>query len=209
MPFRTLMLVSSLLAFLGCEAEPAIYEGDNFLIRDGVTYDPASDRPISGVVIERYESGRIRVRSPYADGKLSGLVEEFYETGQLRARETFVDGIREGLSEYFFGNGQLSARGTYVDGERDGINEEFYTTGQLKERWTLEPGKKREWQEETFYASGELGMLVIGEGVERTAVSCFEKDGSLSDVVRDWDWGWNWIWVDCSNHIQTLNREAQ
>jgi hypothetical protein len=47
--------------------------------RDSITYEPTSVRSISGIVIERYESGRNRVRSTLANGKTLDFVDEFYE----------------------------------------------------------------------------------------------------------------------------------
>ena len=68
--------------------------------RDGLSYKPISNDPLTAKVEQYYESSQLDALHTVIDGKWEGLVQFWYENGQLRGEETYVDGKIEALGKW-------------------------------------------------------------------------------------------------------------
>ena len=105
---KKLLTTLCLVLLVSC-SEPEVLDGP-FLMRDGITFDQKTNKPITGKTEIFHENGRLESRSNYKDGKLDGLHEEFYVE----------------LLEEFYKNGERKKIENYKDGKKDGLNETFY-----------------------------------------------------------------------------------
>ena len=61
---KRLLTILCLLILTSCSEEPEILQGP-FLIKEGIKYDQKTDKPITGAVIELYESNQYRFKHNY------------------------------------------------------------------------------------------------------------------------------------------------
>ena len=103
---RLLTLLLLCVTLTGHAQELPVYKGE-ILRRDGLSY------------------------KPFSNGPLTAKVEQYYDSGQLKALYTVIDGKKEGLTRYWHENGELEGQITYVNGEGEGLEKAWHENGQL------------------------------------------------------------------------------
>lgn len=119
---KTLLFIIPLLLLGACEHEQKTYivgetafckglEDDD---REPVYCVDEKDRPINGMVIEYYASGKIHRELTLRRGRENGIEKEYYENGNLHVETNVVNGESQGLSRIYHENGNLHMEMNWV-----------------------------------------------------------------------------------------------
>jgi len=154
-----------LLLIISCSQEDKIFTGP-FLIKDGVTYDQDTNKPVTGIALltigdDQY-GYEMKTRTTFKNGRKNGLEEIFHEDGKLASRINYMSGIKNGVLETYWPSGQLYTRLSYTAGKESGLSERFYSNGQLMFRRNYKKGVLHGLFED-FNQSGELIQTAIYE----------------------------------------------
>jgi hypothetical protein len=166
------------LFWLGLRAhKPALEEmpRERLTFRGGTWYLAENQKPFTGFLVERYESGQVKSRSSVRQGLLEGWSVGWHTNGQKQITECFHAGVSHGLRTKWHANGhklsealivegrledtfrRWSADGTLAEeiqmkaGQPDGVSRAYYPSGFLKAEARLQDGKllaQRLWKEE-------------------------------------------------------------
>ncbi len=168
MNVKKLLSILCLVLLVSCSPGGKVLEGP-FLIRDGITYDQKTNKPITGNTETFHENGQLKQKGNYKNGKeISKTTFTYYDHGQLRYVENFKDGEPSGLQEIYYIDGQLEEKINFKNGVPHGDLVVFYENGQLEQKikykngnpegkWRdyNEDGKERSWSPRCF-ENGEL-----------------------------------------------------
>jgi antitoxin component YwqK of YwqJK toxin-antitoxin module len=138
---RLLTLLLLCVTLTGHAQELPVYKGE-ILKRDGLSYKPFSNDPLTAKVEQYYESGQLKALYTVIDGKKEGLEQWWHANGQLWWEYTYVNGKKEGLERLWYENGQLCWEFTYVNGKEEGLYKNWYDDGQLTREATFVNGKE-------------------------------------------------------------------
>jgi len=97
--------------------------------RGGLLYKGKSEKPYTGMVIDRDDNG-VKEKH-YVNGKRHGPSIAWGANGAMQSKGTYVNGQTHGLFTYWLASGEKS-EANYVDGKRDGTGMSWYDTG---EKW--------------------------------------------------------------------------
>lgn len=82
----------------------------------------------TGVIVDHYKDGQMRVRWEVKDGLLHGVIREWYANGQQSSETHFDQGQRHGLNQYWDKNGVYMKEQMY---EHDkSISEKMWPNGE-------------------------------------------------------------------------------
>lgn len=177
---RLILLVSILL--IACSSELDVVSGP-FVIKEGVTYDQSTNKPITGVIQEFYDDGQLKISATYRDGIRNGIKETFYDNGQLESRITLRAGLGHGVWEKFTRVGSIDARYNLVNGQFHGIQEQFFPNGSVSLRNEMDMTK---WlTREIFYENGNISSKASMINEEPNGVvEYFHENGKLKARVE-------------------------
>ena len=109
---KSLLFIIPLLLLSACDKKYNV--GKDAFCTGLADTDPESvycvddeNKPINGIVIEHYESGKILRKMTIIEGRENGIEKEYYENGTLRVETNVVDGNADGLSKLYNENGKL------------------------------------------------------------------------------------------------------
>jgi antitoxin component YwqK of YwqJK toxin-antitoxin module len=68
--------------------------------KNGVLYIINEEKPFTGIIIDNYENGDIKLKATYKEGKQNGESIGYHENGQISYKATYKDGKMDG--EYSF-----------------------------------------------------------------------------------------------------------
>jgi len=82
--------------------------------RNNLYYKVNSDKPFSGSILSKYESGQKNIEGFLRNGKPDGLQTIWYENGHKESEETWKEGKENGLWIYWKENGKKSYEETWT-----------------------------------------------------------------------------------------------
>ena len=142
---RLLLIVLPLLLIVGCSTDI-----DTLQKRGDTYYKINSDKPFSGLIVNKYESGQKYTKGYLTNGRKDGIWTWWYENGQKSKEVDYFDGkTLDVLYKKWDDNGQ-NEEGTLKDRKLDGFVTEWYENGQKKYETIYKDGKlisKKEWIE--------------------------------------------------------------
>lgn len=88
--------------------------------RDQVFYLKNSDKPVTALIVDRYETGISRYMEEWTQGMGHGQWVHFYENGEIRERSNVELDVWHGIAEGWHSNGVDAFEGMFVENERIG-----------------------------------------------------------------------------------------
>ena len=148
---KTLRLLSVLIfLILGCSTDI-----DTLQKRGETYYKINSDKPISGLIINKYDSGQKKSKGFLTNGKEDGIWTYWYKDHPINYFRLYIDNIMDNLPYIFYDSwenfGQKSKEEDYLDGILDRLYTEWYENGQMKFEGTFKDGKlisSKEWNKD-------------------------------------------------------------
>ena len=148
---KTLRLLSVLIfLILGCSTDI-----DTLQKRGETYYKINSDKPFSGLIINKYDSGQKKSKGFLTNGKEDGIWTYWYKDHPINYFRLYLDNIMDNLPYIFYDSwenfGQKSKEEDYLDGILDRLYTEWYENGQMKFEGTFKDGKlisSKEWNED-------------------------------------------------------------
>ena len=98
---RLLLIVLPLILIVGCSTSIDLkidlgrkksVDYNSLLQRSGSYYEINSEKPYSGSITKKYESGQYSMTGEMEDGKFVGDLTKWYKNGQISYIGTFEDG---------------------------------------------------------------------------------------------------------------------
>jgi len=115
-------------------------------VRDGVTFDQQTDKPITGLWVHTAEVWKYE--TPYKDGKLDGVERVFlWESGQLIRKTSYKNGMRHGLSETF-DYGYLKTSSEWFEDQKNGLFRQYNFKELVQEGRYLNGKREGYWLDE-------------------------------------------------------------
>lgn len=143
-------------------------------IRDEIAY--YEDRPYTGFVFKKDETGRTQAEANLLNGKPEGIRRMYHENGQMESEVNFSEGKMNGKLREFYDNGKLSLEVNMKDGERDGLLCNYRKNGSLLINKNYINGKI-EGISKTYDENGQLQSECIYENGEELFTTWFYKNG--------------------------------
>ena len=112
------MVLAVGLVLTGCR-ERSVDKG-TLVERDRIVYEPDSEVPFTGKMIERFQDGRAKGEVGYRDGIPHGKYTVWYMNWQKAVEGQYRDGKREGDWIFFYDTGRKREEGTYRSGRKQG-----------------------------------------------------------------------------------------
>ena len=117
---KKLLTILCLLILVSCSEEPPpepkVLEGP-FLVRDGITYDQKTNKPITGNTEIFHENGKLKQKGNYKNGKeISKTRFTYYENGKLNGRQNYKNDNLHGLRKEYDKKGTLIRNEEWKDG---------------------------------------------------------------------------------------------
>ena len=185
------LLLSVLFLILGCSTDL-----DSLQERNNIYYEVNSDKPFSGLIINKYESGQKKSKGFLTNGKEDGFWTYWYKDQPINYLRLYMDNIMDNLPYIFYDSwenyGQKSKEVDYLDGVLDKLSTEWYENGLVKSKRSWKDGEKQglytSWydngqkKEEGTYKDGEKDGLSTswydnGQKKEERTYKDGEKDG--------------------------------
>ena len=138
---RLITLLLLCFALVGHAQELSVYKGE-VLVRNGLSYKPFTNEPLTAKVERYHENGQLKVLYTVINGKREGLHQLWYENGQLNFEFANVNGKQEGLGQWWHENGQLRDEVTYVNGKLEGLGQRWYENGEANAGDCYKAGEK-------------------------------------------------------------------
>jgi antitoxin component YwqK of YwqJK toxin-antitoxin module len=101
------------------------------IIREGDILLSAGNLP-DGVIIEKYEDGKVKNLIVTKHGRRNGPALGFYKSEKLKVEGVYKDDYPIGIGKIYYENGNLMADWEIVDG-KEIWHKEYHENGQLKE----------------------------------------------------------------------------
>ena len=105
---RLLTLLLLCVTLTGHAQELPVYKGE-ILNRDGLSYTPFSNDPLTAKVEQYYESGQLKTLYTVIAGKREGLEKGWHDNGQLQLEIPRINGLAEGLLKFWKRDGDASS----------------------------------------------------------------------------------------------------
>ncbi|MBT5715908.1 MAG: hypothetical protein HOI70_03255, partial [Opitutae bacterium] len=119
-----------------------------------------------GILVEYFQSGGVKKKTPFRGGFFNGVVASWHESQQRSVEESYGDGSLHGQSISWHENGQKIKQVFYIEGMKSGPYSYWTKDGQKFEEGTYRNGKldgrRILWSQdgldrtEEFYENGEL-----------------------------------------------------
>ena len=99
---------------------PAIRSNESSIGTDGLVYREGIDTPYTGRIIDRFESGEIKMDSSYLEGQPHGMQVRYYENGQTALEASFDKGRLSGIKSRWWENGLIREEEYWSEGKYRG-----------------------------------------------------------------------------------------
>ena len=118
-------------------------------VRGILYYDEA---PFSGYLVERYEEGTTKDRTPYYEGQAHGTARGWYPDGSLEYVRRYRAGKKEGIHTGWWENGQVQFLYRFKDDLHEGRAQSWFPDGSRYRDFNYvngkEEGPQRMWNED-------------------------------------------------------------
>jgi antitoxin component YwqK of YwqJK toxin-antitoxin module len=151
-------------------------------LRDGRWGRAGQATPFTGVLLEVYDSGRLKARSAISNGLPEGLSEGWYTNGQMQVREYFRLGLSHGLRMKWYCNGRKQSEVMTLAGKLEGTFRRWNEDGSLSEEIELKQGSP-DGISRAYHPSGFLKTEVLlrnGQVLHRKTWSDGEHERTAS-----------------------------
>ena len=108
-------------------------------VANSITY---KGLPFTGMLIERYESGKLKKQTHYEAGLLEGLSEGWFENGQKESERYYEAGEKEGVHKGWWPNGNARFEYAFSEGNYHGLFKEWYESGERLHVFEYNRGKE-------------------------------------------------------------------
>mgnify|MGYP001997676289 CR=1 FL=1 len=114
-------------------------------MKSEICYLSKSQKPFTGLSIEKSPSGNKISEAQFKEGLLDGTAKSFYPSGQVQAISNFSAGKESGISYGFTEDGKKIYEATYKNGNLEGSLIQWNTDGTKKREARYKIGKIR-WE---------------------------------------------------------------
>ena len=144
-----------LIIVCGC-GDSATYTDKDVYRENHLLYDKETRQPLTGHVIKKGKSGKIRSKWEYKNGLVDGNTENYFESGKLQAEGNFKNGKKEGKQTFYHPNGKIYELSHYKNGKLEGQVIITLPSGKPQERAQYTNGKQESVTTYTYYKNGTL-----------------------------------------------------
>ena len=99
---------------------PAISSDESNIGADGLVYRDGIASPFTGRIIDRFESGGIKLDSSYLEGQPHGIQVRYYDNGKTALEASFDNGRLSGIKSRWWGNGLIREEEYWSEGKYRG-----------------------------------------------------------------------------------------
>lgn len=99
---------------------PAISSNESSTGTDGLVYREGIETPFTGRIIDRFESGEIKMDSSYLDGQPHGMQVRYYGNGKPALEASFDNGRLSGIKSRWWENGLIREEEYWSEGKYRG-----------------------------------------------------------------------------------------
>ncbi|MHC1762729.1 MAG: toxin-antitoxin system YwqK family antitoxin [Verrucomicrobiia bacterium] len=144
-----------------------------------------SQKPFSGVMVDRYPGGQTKLRAPVAQGLPEGLSIGWHTNGQQQFAEFFRKGVSDGWRIQWYANGTKMSETRIANGKLNGAFRKWDEQGRLLQEVELKDGEPDGLSRE-YYPSGSVrveALMKAGQLIDRKTW----KDGEriLAALARE------------------------
>jgi len=133
---------------------------------------------------EYYESGVLKLETPFTEGIRHGQTRGYYENGNLEYEIFFVKGVKNGVEKGYYKSGRIHHEMPYVDDKVDGIEVGYYEDGTIQYEMSCVNGKQN-GVEKSYYENGTIEYEVSYVNDEKDGIEkAYNEDGSLTHEKR-------------------------
>ncbi|MBD1397683.1 hypothetical protein H9Q13_10950 [Pontibacter sp. JH31] len=109
------------------------------------------DKPFSGFIVEKYESGVLKSVGSYYQGMQHGLTKTYYPNGNQKDIRSYRENVGYGRHYGYWENGNMRFDFTYYHDKREGLQKQWYESGSpyafLNFKNDQEHGMQQAWRE--------------------------------------------------------------
>ena len=148
---KKLLLLLLCVPLIGVGQERYHIDNVKFSEDSTTVYFKNTMKPITGVIFNTYENGKLKKENKVINGKRNGISKGYYENGKLKIVSVFVDGELNGLTKAYQKNGKLGMKGNFQDGKPQGLWRIYHENGRIKSKSIFKDGKVDEgecWDKE-------------------------------------------------------------
>ena len=99
---------------------PAISSNESSTGTDGLVYREGIETPFTGRIIDRFESGEIKLDSSYLEGQPHGMQVRYYDNGKPALEASFDNGRLSGIKSRWWENGLIREEEYWSEGKYRG-----------------------------------------------------------------------------------------
>lgn len=99
---------------------PAISSDESNIGADGLVYRDGIASPFTGRIIDRFESGGIKLDSSYLEGQPHGIQVRYYDNGKTALEASFDNGRLSGIKSRWWENGLIREEEYWSEGKYRG-----------------------------------------------------------------------------------------
>jgi antitoxin component YwqK of YwqJK toxin-antitoxin module len=171
-------------------------QGKEYTLDVDAFYDNATEtwrdidkKPITGIINVYYESGKIKLKTPYKNGKVEGLFLGYYESGKIRQETPYKNDKAEGLSKVYYESGKINAETFFKKGKMEGIYKRYSESGETEQEINYKNSEK-EGLAKSYLKNGALLELQYKKGVAVSGV-CVGLNGKRTPLTNPEIAYWN------------------
>ena len=135
-------------------------------------------------VIERYDSGAVKVRGVLENNQKNGSYRSYYENGVLKSTGFFRNDQKHGLFTFYDSTGVKIQTGLYQNNLREGKFEDYYPDGKLKGTVNFK-SDVLDGESVQYFPNGDIRFQTFFEEDSTVFFEEFDADGKLVDWKMD------------------------
>ena len=126
--FLLLVCLMSSIAFF----KPKTLSTDKLKMVDELCYVIETNKPFTGISIEKSEEGKLISQASFKKGLLHGQAKSMYPNGKIKSTANFKNGMESGISKGFAENGKLIYEANFTQGKLEGTLTQWREDGTKK-----------------------------------------------------------------------------
>ena len=136
------IIIVTVFLLMGCSGIPKLevsYEHPGVANINGVLH--LDSIPFSGYIVDHYENGSLKTKTPYKHGQEHGMKIAYYEDGSIRCYRNFKHGQKDGIHQGFYAGGAKKFEYRFKNGDNLGTHYDWFENGQLAKLTNFKDGK--------------------------------------------------------------------